>query len=60
MFPLGRIAFLNDVTGEHEFHYYLEEFQCAAEKDTPVRVQEWLDRFDIETYDECYEYISQL
>ena len=60
LFPLGRVAFLNDVTGEQEFHYYLEEFDCAAQRDTEVRVQDWLDRFDIETYDECVRLYKRL
>ena len=53
VFPLGRMLFLNDTTQEHDFHYYLEDFDCAAAKDTDVTVQEWLDRFEVEKYDEC-------
>lgn len=60
MSPLGRMMFLNDVTQEYEFHYYLEEFDCAAAKDTDVTVQEWLDRFGIEKYDECVRLYKRL
>ena len=60
MYPLGRVAFLNDVTGEQEFHYYLEEADCAAQKDEEVRVQDWLDAFQIDEYDECVKLYKRL
>lgn len=53
MFPLGRIDIFNEDINEKEFHYYLNEFHCAAEKDQLVTVQEWLDRYHVEEYDQC-------
>lgn len=58
--PLGRLFMLNDVTGEQEFRYYLKEFSCGAERDEAVKVQEWLDRFHIEEYDECIKLYKRL
>ena len=60
VFPLGRMLFLNDTTQEHDFHYYLEDFDCAAAKDTDVTVQEWLDLFEVEKYDECVKMYKRL
>jgi Fe-S-cluster containining protein len=51
--PLGRIDIFNEETGRNEFHYYLKEFICDASRDESVKVQDWLDMFGIEEYDEC-------
>ena len=55
--PLGRLLMLNEETGEQEFRYYLKEFSCAAGRDESVKVQDWLDRFHIEEYDESHQVI---
>ena len=58
--PLGRLLMLNEETGEQEFRYYLKEFSCAAGRDESVKVQDWLDRFHIEEYDECIKLYKRL
>ncbi len=60
LYPLGRMLFFNDVTKDQEFRYYLNEFDCAAGRDEEHRVQDWLDRFDIEEYDECVKLYKRL
>lgn len=60
LFPLGRMMFLNEEKDELEFHYYLEDFECKASSDVSVEVQEWLDRFHIEEYDECVKLYKRL
>ena len=56
MYPLGRVAFLNDETGEYDFHYYLKDFQkegCHAAEDETWTPEKWLAHFHVEEYDEC-------
>lgn len=63
MYPLGRLAFLNDDTGEHDFHYYLRDFQaeeCHAAKDETWTPAKWLARFHIEEYDDCIKLYKRL
>ncbi|MCI8283742.1 MAG: YkgJ family cysteine cluster protein [Firmicutes bacterium] len=59
MNPLGRILFLNDETQKHEFHYFIKEFTCGR-SDNKITVQEWLDKFDVEKYDECVKMYKEL
>lgn len=54
LYPLGRMDIFNEDSDKYEFHYYLNEFSCAAGRDEEVRVQDWLDRFDIEAYDDAF------
>lgn len=58
--PLGRVAIFNDETEQQEFHYFLKDFDCAATKDENVKVQDWLDRFGIEEYDECVKLYKRM
>ena len=51
--PLGRIDIYDDETDSQDFHYYLKETSCPAERDQSVTVQEWLDAGDVERYDSC-------
>ena len=58
--PLGRIDIFNEETDRNEFHYYLDDFDCAATRDEEVTVQEWLDRFGIEEYDDAYRLYKRM
>lgn len=63
MYPLGRLSFLNEETGEYDFHYYLKNFQaegCHAASDETWTPEKWLARFDVERYDECVRLYRQL
>lgn len=63
MYPLGRMEFLNDETGEYDFHYYVKNFRregCHAAEDEEWTTQQWLDRFDVEAYDDCVKLYRQL
>ena len=62
LYPLGRMFMYNEEKDDHEFHYYLDDLDpgCAATKDRIVKVQDWLDEFDIEKYDECMKLYKRL
>ena len=63
MYPLGRLLFLNEQTGEYDFHYYLKDFireGCHAAEDETWTPEKWLARFDVERYDECVRLYRQL
>ena len=63
MYPLGRLAFLNEDTGEYEYHYYLKDFRkegCHAAEDETWTPEQWLARFHVEEYDECVRLYGQL
>lgn len=51
LFPLGRLMFLDEGTGEYDFHYYVRDVECHAMQDTEEEMQDWLDRYEIEKYD---------
>lgn len=58
--PLGRIDIFNEETDQNEFHYYLNEFDCAATRDEEVKVQDWLDRFGVEEYDDAFRLYKRM
>ncbi len=58
--PLGRYLMYNDVTDDMDFHYHLKDIECGAARDEEVTVQEWLDRGNIEEYDECVKLYKRL
>ncbi|MDD7408246.1 MAG: YkgJ family cysteine cluster protein [Anaerovoracaceae bacterium] len=63
MYPLGRISLLNEEKGVQEFHYFLKDFKkegCKAAEDEEQTVTEWLERYDLEQYDECARLYGRL
>ena len=62
MYPLGRFSFLNEDTGDYEFHYYLKDFHkegCHAMQDETWTPEQWLARFHVSEYDECVRLYGQ-
>ncbi len=63
MYPLNRLAFLNEETQEYDFHYYLRDTSeegCHAARDQIVTAEQWLSLSDVEKYDECVHLYRRL
>ena len=58
--PLGRILFLNEVTNEQEFRYFLREDDCIGGQGKEQSVQDFLDKIDVEQYDESIKLYKRL
>ena len=59
--PLGRYFLYNEVTGEYDFHYFLRDESCEGRKQEKEQtVQEWLDRYGLEEYDESIKLYKRL
>ena len=60
MNPLGRMLIYNEVTDQQEFRYFLREDDCVGGKGQEQTVQEWLDKYGLEEYDESIKLYKRL